>query len=1327
MKTGAWLFLVVILAALPCSASYEVRAQDEDGVTLSVDLSEAELIYSDTGAWLGCEVPGFAHSLAESLGLSLPADVMLFAIPPSGDVSVSVAGEVVRGEFGLRPDMASPENLERAGRLPSSPAEIASTGFMRGQRIAAVRICPVVYDRAGRRFRVYERFDVTLTFPAGGAGSGTARARARDDSFEGIYRGLLVNYEQGRNWRQSPAPARLGAAEGDYFTSSPDWVKVKIESTGMYRITGIDLASAGVILSGIDPATLRLYGGGGLPLSENLLDANPPWMTQMALRVEGGEDGSFDLDDALIFYALGVRDWTNLYEPGRDEESYYKSFFSDFNYYWVTWGGSFSSEPKGMGVRSLPSCAGCDYYQPPSFPERVHVEFDALNDFNIRADDGWYWRPLRADENVRLTPDTPFPDAGRGGYAKVRVADWHSTGDCMGGYFRLLLNFNGRSVADSVWQATLTWRDVVDIARPVEIDDDDEQEMVIKMSGDIPPMYPGSACGKLYLAWYELYYWRQFVAQDGRLAFFSPDTTCFARYQLGGFASPSVYAFEVTDQFNVVELENFSTTGSTSFQASFYDSASEGSLKRYLFLTLAGFMKPADIEIPDIADIRHRPGNEYLVITHRDLSGAAETIRSHHGGEVVTVHQIYDEFGWGVPDVTAIRDFLRWRLETGAELYQVLFLGDASWDYKGYHATGGYPNYVPAYERRYLPPVGDPYCTDDFFGYLTPNAPDGSAIVDSVDYFLDVAISRLPAPSPAEADLLVGKTIAYQTNPQPGRWQTRVCQVADDDRVGNACDSRAHTMDMEMIDRQAYPVEFDRTKIYLVDYPLDQSGLKPSSRADFVATLNSGVLMANYVGHGDEYRLAQEEVLNPSSIPLINTGRKEFFFIAATCNVSRFDEVTLSSMAEDLLKRPDGGSIGSFASTHFCIPVRNRTLNINFVDSLYFMGDPHSVRPISDAMVVAKAKTGSNGSAYRTNSEMFALMGDPALKLFSPELKIEFDAPAADTLRRKGVYGFSGRVLAADTVATWLNDVIQIMVSEAQDTSGYMACNGFYDYDLPGSKIFRGQASVTAGEFSFDFLVSTDAREGPRCQMRGIVPRAQGSAAGLLDSLPIYGEALSTDDEGPVMSLMTGQGKVSPGDTMTVRPGDRLRLDLRDSSGVAIRAKSEFIPSVSITVDDGDRIDLTDSVFAEVDDFRASYVYFDVPAMPPGAHDLVVSAFDNLNNFSREGFKVVVEAAVEGETNVVYVYPNPVSEVSHIICEYDRMMEVEISMFTVAGREIWKYKSLDARSYHEIPWRGRDTAGDRIANGTYLLHVEARDPDDPSYKLKGDVTLAVIR
>ena len=108
--------------------------------------------------------------------------------------------------------------------------------------------------------------------------------------------------------------------------------------------------------------------------------------------------------------------------------------------------------------------------------------------------------------------------------------------------------------------------------------------------------------------------------------------------------------------------------------------------------------------------IRFVPTQPYCVITHEDLAASGQVISQYHNGEMVTIQQIYDEFGWGVPDVTAIRDFLRWRYERGG-LELVLLLGDATWDYKGYLTGETFTNYVPSYERRYRVAANNPYNT----------------------------------------------------------------------------------------------------------------------------------------------------------------------------------------------------------------------------------------------------------------------------------------------------------------------------------------------------------------------------------------------------------------------------------------------------------------------------------------------------------------------------------------------------------------------------------------------------------------------------------------
>jgi hypothetical protein len=57
----------------------------------------------------------------------------------------------------------------------------------------------------------------------------------------------------------------------------------------------------------------------------------------------------------------------------------------------------------------------------------------------------------------------------------------------------------------------------------------------------------------------------------------------------------------------------------------------------------------------------------------------------------------------------------------------------------------------------------------------------------------------------------------------------------------------------------------------------------------------------------------------------------------------------------------------------------------------------------------------------------------------------------------------------------------------------------------------------------------------------------------------------------------------------------------------------------------------------------------------------------------------------------------------------DIASEVTLSIYTVAGRRIWTWKSVDLIGYQEVPWNGLDKDGYRIANGTYYAKLTAKN------------------
>jgi hypothetical protein len=1332
---------LLLLVAIPVGrlwSSPEVVSAGDSHLELLFEISRIEEVFGDEGQWSGVEIPGFISVCGDSAGFSAPARAYLIAVPVDANVTYHISDV---NSYSIE-NYAISSLKDRLGDeiadIPGRAAEITADGYFRDQRIVALRIAPLVYDRQSGAMKIYTRLRVAIDFGDERAPPRYARpaVASRDDRHEAAYRAGLLNYEQGRMWRRRPEP---GLRQGDYFTDAPNsmWIKILVESTGVYCVTGRDLTDIGAGIGGIDPSTLRLYGGGGLPLIESLAETNPIWMRSVPVKIADGGDGSFGSGDSILFYGLGLSDWADLYDKDRANDVYYESFVATSNCYWLTWGGTFSEEPGRMETVLMPECDGCSPYEPESFYERVHMEQDVFVNFGVRADDGWYWRRLRVDSPTFFQIDTPFPDTDRKAGVKIRIADWYSleTGDaCINSFYRLIVELNGRpAIVDTTWRTSSSTRRVVDIsAETTRLTATPTQLLRMETPSDLlPPYEEESVCDQLYVAWLEFYYWRKFTAVGDEVFFPAPDTTDTVEFNIDGFISPSVYVFDVTDQFSVKELLGAENTTGEGFATNTFtvrDTTRKGVPRRYAVVSPGALRKAVDISQAEIADIRNAPGAPYCVVTHEDLLDAATTISDFHDGEVVTTGQIFDEFGWGVPDVTAIRDFLRWRYEHGS-LAWVLLLGDASWDYKSYIQDAPYPNYVPSYERRYLPPFGNPYNTDDWFAYLAP------VREDSIADYPTVGISRLPAASPEEAELLVSKQISYASNPECGPWQNRVILVADDDHVATGCEQGSpHIRNVEQLSDEGFPRVFDHIKIYLTEYPMDTGELKPGARADFLKHLNRGALITNFVGHGDQFRWTQEEVFNPASVDLVETGRRETFLIAASCNVSKFDEPQSSSVAENLLRRAGGGTIGSLASTHLAFPRPNQLLNLNVIQQMFPSGDKDPTVPIADAVALGKLLTMATTSDRRSfwmNNEIYALFGDPLQELATPLLDVVFETAVPDTLLRKNAYDFQASIHDLDGIVAWSGVRADICVREAEDTSGYQSCNPllFIDYDLPGLEIFRGRSDVQGGAFDSRFFMAASARQGGAAAVRCFATDGITSASGILDSLMISGEGVSEDDDGPGIELIFDGEAVAPFDTLAV--GSRVDIRLSDESGVAIKGKSEFIPSVSIAYDDVERVNLAESVHAVGGDFTESEAAFIVPPLAVGEHKLSVSAFDNLNNLTTEDYNIYVGSPVSGAANTVYAYPNPAHDDCYIIWEYenDNSIEVEViaTIYTVSGREIWTGAVKGPDSHFQLRWDGSDMAGDAVANGAYLAVVEATAPSEPGFSTRDTIVLVLIR
>ena len=112
-----------------------------------------------------------------------------------------------------------------------------------------------------------------------------------------------------------------------------NWYKFYVENTGIHKIDKDFLEDLGVDTDNINPKKIKIYGHGGGMLTMENLDNFLIDPVENSIKVVGEEDGVFNSDDYILFYASGPEGFNsesntnlNLYE---NKISYFLSVGSD--------------------------------------------------------------------------------------------------------------------------------------------------------------------------------------------------------------------------------------------------------------------------------------------------------------------------------------------------------------------------------------------------------------------------------------------------------------------------------------------------------------------------------------------------------------------------------------------------------------------------------------------------------------------------------------------------------------------------------------------------------------------------------------------------------------------------------------------------------------------------------------------------------------------------------------------------------------------------------------------------------------------------------------
>jgi hypothetical protein len=364
----------------------------------------------------------------------LPERVLVVAVPPGGEVSVSAS--VLESE--VTPDVRltlAPVHVQRqkdepvpgegealaelgdeaAGGVPTpgatpAGARLLDVGWMRNQRIARIVVNPASYDAASRRLSLARRIEIQVTVRGGApAAAGLSSAPAEPhDPFERVYRNSLVNYAQGQAWRRTAssvhrrggiaplAIAAPGGAPGGIRATEvvPDtsvyagrrWVKIAIDSTGFYSIRFGVLRGLGLFsgLTTVPIDKLRLFTWPGFPVlpEASYCDSCDYREVAMGFVEQAPVNGVFESsNDYLYFYALAASDWSSIYDPALPDTVFINHPYEKTNYYYLALASDslpVAGTPLRIGnANGNPAQATGGETTPATFAERLHQEVDA--------------------------------------------------------------------------------------------------------------------------------------------------------------------------------------------------------------------------------------------------------------------------------------------------------------------------------------------------------------------------------------------------------------------------------------------------------------------------------------------------------------------------------------------------------------------------------------------------------------------------------------------------------------------------------------------------------------------------------------------------------------------------------------------------------------------------------------------------------------------------------------------------------------------------------------------------------------------------------------
>jgi hypothetical protein len=1091
-----------------------------------------------------------------------------------------------------------------------------------------------------------------------------------------------------------------------------DWYRFYIEKSGVYKISKSFLQDLGINLKNSNPKKIKIYGNGGkmLPLANAIY--YPTDLIENAIQLIGENDGNFDNEDYILFYAEGTDTYN---EESRTNNNLYDSK----SYYYITISGE-----DGKRILETNQPSGNATLDLNTFDDHQFHELDLINIAKLGRQ--WFGESFDIKQEQEFEFNFPNIDATTAIKIKATVASAAYTPTSF------QLTSSGQTIGTLFIPAISTNSDTQFNlgSLPNNTSFTGSENVKIKLTYNNSGV-PGS---KGFLDYIQLIAKRKLQGYGKQFNFqYDASNASFGvvNYTLAN-ASAISQVWDITDIYNVSKFEN-ANNQSFSFKADL------GELRKYIAIDASDYYTPLTDNRPKVANqnikgsiFKNNQGQfediDYVIITPNFLITQAEKLANFHrtysklNVKVITTESIYTEFSSGKQDIAAIRNCIKYIYENAStpsrRIKYVNLFGDASYDYKNRIVNNS--NIVPIYHALNSSTTGEAsFASDDFYGLM--DSSEGNII----SFFggIDIAVGRMIVNNPQQAEEMVNKIIEYHDIKSFGSWRNNFVMISDDSDIISDADLQSRQDKLADIITTQKPF-FNINKILLDSYVQEASagGFRyPKARTDLFDAFEKGALVFNYLGHGGEDGLSAERIWEKSDGQNLSNQYKYPLFITITCDFSRFDNPSRPTAGEYTYWNPKGGAISMISTIRSIGQFSAENFNDVLAEKLFSFGSSQYTS-IAEALRIAK-----NSNPNSATNVVFYI-GDPALILAIPKPKIKLtkvnDIPLSQTtanFKSLAKMKVSGEITDEnDLLLTNYNGEVSTTIFDKNIAKATLNNDGNsppINFSSLGETIFRGNASIKNGLFEFSFVVPRDIRiplANGKISFYAKKQQALENENGFDTSIRIGGinENAIQDNISPKVKLyMNDESFVSGGITNS---SPFLVAFLEDENGINT---ASGIGHDIVAILDGEVSNpflLNDYYQTNLDDYTKGSLRFPLRNIAVGLHTITFKAWDVYNN----PITMEIQFVVVGDESItlthVLNYPNPFVNYTEFWFTHNRPFEpliVQVQVMTITGKVIWTTNQLittDGFLSKEISWDGKDDFGNKIAKGVYIYKLTVK-------------------